>query len=213
MFNLLFDTNKVCLFCLENKENLEGYICPYCADNIENNHKEINVNLDNLDTCYYSAYYNRFIKAILHNFKFNDRSYLYKPLGNLLVQTIIENSLDKEIDIIYYVPMHRRNKAKRGYNQSELLASYVSKKLSIPLSNNLIKSKATKEQHRLTKLERQTNLHNAFRLKNTNEVEGKTALLIDDLITTGATLDECAKVLKENKAKEVIGLCLASPKE
>lgn len=213
MLNLLFDTKKVCLFCLNNKEDLERFICPICGGNIESNHKETNINSIYLDNCYYSVYYNRFIKNVLHNFKFNDKSYLYKPLGELLIQTIKGYSMEDEIDLIYYIPMHRRKKAKRGYNQSELLASYVSEKLSLPISHNLKKIKSTKEQHRLNKTQRQTNLKDSFKLKNGKEVEDKTILLIDDLITTGATLDECAKVLKENNPKKIIGLCLASPKE
>lgn len=212
MFNLFFDSEKVCLFCSDNKEDLKGYICPYCRDNVESNHRKLETDLNYLDSCYYSLYYNRFIKKILHDYKFNDKSYLYKPLGEFLVETMLSNSLDKEIDGIYYVPLHRRKKARRGYNQSELLSSYISKKLTIPLSHDLKKIKSTKEQHRLSKVERQTNLNNSFGLKNGEVVEGKTILLIDDLITTGATLDECAKVLKTEGVKKVIGLCLASPK-
>ena len=115
MFKLLFDSNKVCLFFFDIKEDLKNFICPMCRDNLENSHRKVSTFLDNLDICYYSVYYNRFLKVILHNFKFNDKSYLYRPLAELLIETIKENSLDKEIDIIYYVPLHRRKKAKRGY--------------------------------------------------------------------------------------------------
>lgn len=212
MLNLLFDTEKVCLFCLDNREDLKDYICNDCRENVEANHKLLRTHLQHLDSCYYGAYYNRFIKKMLHHFKFNDKAYLYRPLGELLVETILRNSLDKEIDIVFYVPLHRRKKAKRGYNQSELLANYISNKLELPLSHKLIKNKSTKEQHRLSKIERQSNLKDSFKLKNREEVEGKTILLIDDLITTGATLEECAKILKEAGANKVIGLCLASPK-
>lgn len=210
MLKLLFDSDKVCLFCIDNKEDLKNYICPECRDNLEKNHKELNIILDNLDSCYYSVYYNRFIKGILHDFKFNDKGYLYKPLSEFLIETIKTNSLDKKVDLIYYVPLHRRKKAIRGYNQSELLASYISRALSLELSHNFKKVKSTKEQHRLTKVERQTNLNDSFKLKNKDELVGKRVLLIDDLITTGSTLDECAKTLKEAGANKVIGLCLAS---
>src|SRR5699024_499771 len=117
------------------------------------------------------------------------------------------------IDMIYYVPLHRRKKARRGYNQGELLANYVSKKRSIPISHNLKKIRSTKDQHRLNRLERQTNLNNSFKLKNGQEVYGKNILLIDDLVTTGATLNECSKLLKKNNVNSVVGLCLASVKK
>lgn len=213
MFNLLFDSKKICLFCLENREDLVGFICSSCRENIETNHRELNKKLNHLHTCYYSAYYNRFIKSLLHDFKFKDKSYLYKPSGELLIDTIKKHSLESKIDFIYYVPLHRRKKANRGYNQSQLLASYVSKKLSIPICHDLKKIKSTKEQHRLNRAQRQTNLNDSFKLKNKEELKDKTILLIDDLITTGSTLDECAKVFKEKKVKEVIGLCLASTQE
>lgn len=213
MLNLLFDSEKICLFCLDNKEDLKNYICPYCRDNLEIKHSQLRSNFNYLDSCYYSLYYNRFIKKILHDFKFNDKSYLYKALGELIIESIISNSLDREIDLILYVPLHRRKEAKRGYNQAELLANYISRKLSIEICHNLKKVKSTKDQHRLNKMERQSNLTNAFRLKNGQDLTAKTILLIDDLVTTGATLDECSKLLKENKVKKVIGMCLASVRQ
>ena len=213
MFSLLFDTKKVCLFCLDNKENLQGYICDLCREKIEDDHKRLKTDLSYLDASYYSVYYNRFIKDKIHDFKFNDKSYLYRPFGELLLETIKRYSIDNDIDVIYYVPLHRRKKVSRGYNQSQLLASYLSKALSIPLSHNLIKIKPTKDQHSLNRTQRQTNLKNSFRLKDGQDLRGKNILLIDDLITTGATLDECAKVLKDKGANKVIGLCLASTKQ
>ena len=210
MFSLLFDTKKICLFCQDNKEDLEGYICQLCREKIDHDHKSLKTQSPYLESSYYSIYYNRFIKSIIHDFKFNDKSYLYRPFGDLLLETINRHTIDNDIDVIYYVPLHRRKKARRGYNQSQLLASYLSKNLSIPLSNNLKKFKSTKDQHRLNKIQRQTNLLDSFTTKNDQEVKGKNILLIDDLITTGATLDECARLLKAKEANKVIGLCLAS---
>lgn len=213
MFNLLFDSEKICLFCLDNKEDLDRFICPECRSNVEDDYNRINERLLYLDECYYAAYYNRFIKRILHDFKFNDKGYLYKPLGEFVIEAIKRNAIGEKVDVISYIPLHRRKKAKRGYNQSELIALYISKKLNIQITHNLKKVKFTKEQHRLNRSERQTNLINSFKLKKGVEIMEKNILLIDDLITTGATLDECGRTLKEGGAKKVIAVCLSSAKE
>lgn len=213
MMSLLFDTKKVCLFCLDSRENLSNYTCPECKSNVEEDHLFIRPQLDYVDEVYYSVYYNRFIKELLHGYKFNDRSYLYRPFGDLVIGTIRRHGLDREVESIYYVPLHRRKLAKRGYNQSELMAKYIAKELSLDIGHDLKKVKATKEQHRLNRMERERNLENSFKLKNGEGVRGKTILLIDDLITTGSTMDECGRVLKEAGAEKVIGMCLASGRE
>ena len=118
--------------------------------------------------------------------------------------TIKDKGIDKRVDAIIYVPIHRRKEALRGYNQSELLGDYVSKKLKIPiLRNHLLKVKWTKDQNRLGKIERQNNLQNSFKTNNIEDFKGKEILLIDDIITTGATLEECSKSLMESGAKKV----------
>lgn len=130
-----------------------------------------------------------------------------------MLGTIKKNEMQQYIDIIAYVPTHRRKEALRGYNQAELLASYISQSLNKPLlKNNLIKTKWTKEQSQLNRIDRGINLKDSFQLKDDEEVEGKTILLIDDIITTGITMEECSKILRKNGVKEVIGLALTSSK-
>ena len=105
----------------------------------------------------------------------------------------------------------RQKKLKiRGYNQSEELAKELSKILQIPvISDNLIKIKSTKPQMELSKVEREKNLENAFAIKNPEEFSGKKIFLVDDVYTTGSTMEECAKILKENGIKDVWGIALA----
>ncbi len=210
---LLFPTQNLCYMCKEKSYYIDNYICGECKERLVYMHKEVDIGSQHISKTYYSVFYNKFIKELVHSFKFNDKSYLYKPLAEIMLETIDLIGIKKDIDLIFYVPIHRRKEAIRGYNQSELLAKYISENINTPLSkNNLIKHKWTKEQNQLRKLERQNNLKDSFKIKNPNEIINKRILLIDDIITTGATFDECGKVLKINGAGEVIGLALTSSK-
>lgn len=212
--SLLFPTTNLCYMCKEKSYSIKNYICNECRDRIAFRHKEVDIFSKYISKSYYSTHYNKFIKELIHGFKFNNKSYLYKPLAEIILETIYLTDLIEEIDIIAFVPIHKRKEAIRGYNQSELLAVYISEKTNITVSkNNLVKSKWTKEQNQLNKSERHDNLTNSFKVKKSPEFLGKRILLIDDIITTGATFHECGKVLIESGAKEVIGLALTSGKD
>ena len=131
-----------------------------------------------------------------------------------MIKTIEEYKIPSDIDMISYIPSHRRKEAKRGYNQAELLATYIGKELSIEVShNNLIKVRHTLDQNKLNKFERQGNLTGSFKVRDRNKFKNKRILLIDDIITTGATMEESSKELIKNEAKEVYGLALTSSKK
>jgi ComF family protein len=105
--------------------------------------------------------------------------------------------------------MYIKKKRKRGFNQSEEIAKLISESTGIKLSTNLVKTKETKPQMELNRNERIENVKNCFAIIDKKEIENKTILLLDDVYTTGTTMDQCAKVLKENGAKEVWGLSVA----
>lgn len=211
---LLFPTRNLCYLCMETKESLDEHICKDCLDFLEMIHREVQLDSPFINKAYYTLIYNRYMREIVADFKFNQKSYLYKPLANLMIKTIEEKNLVNDIDLISYIPSHRRKEAKRGYNQAELLATYIGKELSIKVShNNLIKLKHTRDQNKLHKFERHKNLIDSFRVKNRDEFRNKRILLIDDIITTGATMEECSKELIKNEARTVIGLALTSSKK
>lgn len=199
--------------CKERCGNINGYICKDCYDNLEIVHREITIDSPYINKAYYSLFYNRFIREMIRNYKFNGKNYLYRAFGEIMVDTIKINELDNYIDLIAYVPVHRRKEALRGYNQAELLASHIARQLDKPLlKSNLIKLKWTEDQSHSNKADRVVNLRNSFNIKNPNEIKGKKILLVDDIITTGATMEECSRVLKNNGAKDIIGLALTSSK-
>ncbi|WP_042678720.1 ComF family protein [Anaerosalibacter massiliensis] len=207
---LLFPEEGVCLLCNVETDDVDRYICSYCRNNIEYLNREID--LSYLEKTIYSLFYNEFIKEKIYLYKYENYGYLYKPLGEILLQTIYGKNIMKDIDIITYVPIHRRRKAIRGYNQSELIAGYLSKKLDIPISkNNLIRIKWTKPQNKLNRHDRIRNIEGVFKIKDSIEFMDKEILIIDDIITTGSTVSECAKVLlQEGKGRKVYALSITS---
>lgn len=213
--NLFFPARGLCYLCRENSPGKEyAHICQDCFNLLEPVHKEIDIDSAFLTKIYYTLVYNRYMRDIIRDYKFHGKSYLYKPLGELMLRTIEAKSLGEGIDLILYMPAHRRKEAKRGYNQAELLATYIGKELEIEVShNNLVKTRYTKEQNKLSKLERMTNLRGAFTIRNREGIRGKRILLIDDIITTGTTMDEASRILIKNEAREVLGLALTSSRK
>ena len=113
------------------------------------------------------------------------------------------------VDKIAFVPLSKGGVYKRGFNQSEILALNLSKEFSIPVAKILEKTRRTHRQNELARDERLSNLAGAFRIKSNTSINGLTILLIDDVMTTGATLSECAGTLKASGAKEVRCFTLA----
>lgn len=209
---LLFPEEGVCLFCGNEEEDIKNYICNFCNDKIEYLNREVDLDSPYLGKVIYSLFYNEFIKEKIYLYKYENYGYLYKPLGEVLIKTIYEKNLIENIDIITYVPIHRRRKAIRGYNQSELIAKYLSKILGISLSReNLIRIKHTKPQNRLNRYDRMKNIEGVFKIVDSTEFKNKEILIIDDIITTGATIKECAKILiEEGQTNKVHALAITS---
>ena len=113
-------------------------------------------------------------------------------------------------DLVVPVPLSSTRLRERGYNQSQLLAQELVKSLGLPLEfNNVIRTRNTQFQARLSEKERWTNIEGAFKIKHPKKFDGKNVLIVDDLLTTGATASEIARILKESGAQKVGVLTLA----
>lgn len=212
--SLLFPSKNWCFFCKDHTIDITSYICHDCRGNLDVLNIEIELDSKVIERACYILGFNRFIKEMIYDFKFNGKSYLYKPLAQIMVDSIGSLNLASDIDLICFIPSHRRKEAIRGYNQSELLAKYISQKLDVNLSkDNLVKYRFTKEQNKLNRSQRMNNLEDSFKIKRPEEITGKNILMIDDIVTTGSTFIECAKVLKENGAKQITVLALTSSKK
>ena len=154
------------------------------------------------------------IKEVIYKYKYGNKPYIYKALGALLVQAIRESDINtNDIDIIVPVPLHRFKIIKRGFNQSELLANYISHAFNIPVSvKNLVRNKMTVRQNNLDRLNRRSNIKGAFKIKKKDDFVGKNIILVDDIFTTGITADECSKELVQAGACDITVVTLATGK-
>jgi len=154
-------------------------------------------------------------KELILQFKYKEKKYLANPLGRLLADFVGNNLKEENFDYIVPIPLERSRQRKRGFNQAELLAQILGEAVNKPVLIHLVKRrKKTKPQFGLSRGERFENLSGAFEISKSVKADGppiagKTVLLLDDLATTGVTLDECAKVLKMAGVREVYGLVLA----
>jgi len=154
--------------------------------------------------------YENIVRKCIIDYKFNEKAYKHKMFEKILLKNEKIYSFLKKYDIITYVPMFKNKKAKRGYNQTEIIAKDISKKLRIKLEkNNIIKIKDTKKQSTLNKKEREKNVKDAFAIRNTKNIVSKKVILFDDIYTTGNTVNECSKILKEAGAEEIVVLTIA----
>lgn len=164
--------------------------------------------------------YEGVLKKAIWLFKYEGKTGLQDALGSLMIDRINQlgwaNKVDplsikrEGIDIIIPVPLHKAKLKSRGYNQSDILATFISKKMNIPISrNNLKRIKATITQASLRRKERIKNIHNAFCVQQPEKFSGKRILLIDDVFTTGATSNECSRILKQAGSSDIFILTLS----
>ena len=199
----------VCGICGKiNKKHL----CVKCANRIKK--YEINT-IERVNNKYFDYQikilkYENEIRNKIIDYKFNEKPYLYKTFGKMILNNEKIYSFLKKYDIILCVPMHISKKMQRGYNQSELITKEIAKNTGIKyIMNNLVKIKNTKRQSTLTKTQREENVKNAFAVRNVDEVKDRKVILFDDIYTTGSTVNECSRVLKRAGVKEITVLTLA----
>ena len=161
-----------------------------------------------------SLYTDELLKKTIHFYKYQGLKDLALPLGQLMINylnQIRQEMKDKwpKIDIITSVPLHKRKFLHRGFNQTEILAQQVSDHFGWTYQDCISRKKFTLSQTKLTKKTRQENVSGVFAIKDKINYQGKTVIIIDDVVTTGATLQECAKVLKQAGVKKVWGLAIA----
>lgn len=193
------------------------YICGKCSEKFKYYNNSINyLNLPGdietyCDGMVCVGQYTAYLKNSLKRFKFSNKPSYYRAFGKILALKI-KNTIDfNQIDMIIPVPLHKSRQRQRGYNQAELIGKYVSMLLGIPLEvNNLIKISESKSQSVLSRNERLTNVEGLFRVSSIDKMRNKRILIIDDIITTGSTVNECSKALKQAGAVSVIAVAIAT---
>lgn len=215
--NEALELNSVALFCYECSKGYyknDGAVCEICG-------KPIYANRDK--TCafcktekrYYikniSRYkYKESIKTAIQNMKFKRRQWISFKFGKSLCETVKEQYSDIKFDLLTYVPMSPLHEFYRGFNQSEEIAEIISKEIKVPVRKILHKRPGVKTQSGLNRKERIENVKNAFFVRKNDLLTDKVVLLIDDVFTTGSTVNECARILKRNGAIAVYVATLAT---
>lgn len=153
---------------------------------------------------------NSILGKIIQTFKYDFSQGAVKAIDQLIHNSGGHlSAIMTPIDYIISIPLHRRRQSERGFNQAEIIARLLSKKAKIPLALMLTRSRATKQQAKLSRAERMKNVEGAFRLRQPINLSGKVCLVVDDVYTTGSTLQAAASVLRQAGAHEVIGFTLA----
>ena len=203
--NLRFIEKPYCFVCGRpiNISDEMGLVCGQCLKNKYYFDRNISVFV-----------YNETIARVIFEFKFHEKTFLSKFFAKFLLKKLEElGEFCEKIDFITCVPLHTKRLRFRGYNQSLLLANDLAKITQIPcIYDMLLKVKNTKTQVQLSYKKRKTNLLSAFILnkKYLELIKGKNILLIDDVFTTGSTVNECSKVLKRvGRTNKVFVLTIA----
>ena len=191
---------ETCDVCGRPMSEEGTYICADCVD-----HERY---FDQGFTC---AAYGLYERKLISDFKKSGKLFLARNLAQILHDRIVIEELD--IDGIIPVPIHKVRLKERGFNQTELIGKFLSQKSGWPMwADVLIRVKQTGAMKKMDKWERRKNMENVFQVKNPEKVIGKRLLVVDDIFTTGATLEECAKALKSVGAEKVYILTFAAGK-
>ncbi len=202
---------QACGFC---GEITNSYLCEYCNEYLKQ--RQMN-KIQKYDDKFFDEHlwiyeYKDEVREKIIDYKFNNKSYLYRTFLQIILSTESVYNYIKKFDILIPVPIHKKRAKKRGYNQSELIAKGIAKNIkSIQLQTNIIeKVKNIKPQSTLSKDMRIENVKNAYRLKKCDIcLKNKNILLIDDVFTTGSTVNECAKILLQTECNKVSIITLA----
>ena len=199
LIEVIYPRENYCIICKE--DNCFG-ICEHCR-------KSIKTIADSYqDEIISYGYYGGVLKDLILKFKYKSNFTAGDILAEFLEEYIIRNLKYQEY-VITYIPLSKKSKKIRGFNQCEYIAKKIAKDLSIEVLEILIKDKETKEQKRLKKDERYENIKDAFKIKKGLEIRKYNIILVDDVTTTGATLKEAYKLLRKYQVKDIKLLTLA----
>ena len=198
---------QVCAICGKLNEN---GLCVKCVKILETFaefeviEEEAHLENKNFQNFMYVFHYEGVIRKLILDYKFHEKSYIYVGFVNFILKNKKIFEKLKSYDTIIRVPISKKRMKERGYNQSLLIAKKLSKALNINLQENcLVKTKNIIEQSKLNREQRKQNIQNVYELKKEQILKDKKILLIDDIYTTGNTVNECCKMLQKAMPKKI----------
>lgn len=202
----------LCPDCRRQTVRIKAFFCPQCQKINQNGEfcKDCRKN-SNLSGIIIAAHYQKgVLKEAIHVYKYEG---IWGELENYLADLLLKrlkDHLPSGKKVIIPIPLHYKKQLERGFNQAERLARILSRKFNLPLETKALKRiKETDSQANLKKNDRLKNIKGAFKIKNPKNIKGRTILLLDDVATTGTTLNEAARVLNKNGARRVWGIVIA----
>ncbi len=214
---------RLCLACEKNIRSGEDQICLFCSyklpktdfhkihENPVVQHFWGRVPIRNATAMFYFQEKSP-VRKMMHQLKYKNKPEVGIALGKIYGKILAQEEVYQNYHLIIPVPLHIGRLRQRGYNQSAMFAIGLSESMQIPWKNSLERKLATQTQTRKTRLERFENVQHAFKLKSPKSLEGKRILLVDDVITTGATLEACALKLFEIPGIELSVVTIAFAK-
>jgi competence protein ComFC len=200
----------VCADCTVRARPIERPFCQRCSEpfegEIEGDFQCANCGGRELHfDCAVAPYLSRgIVREFIHRFKYDHERFLRRPLGDWLADALSDARLQNPpFDAIVPVPLHPARLRERGFNQAALLAELLAERAAVPVFECLQRTRYTTTQTRLDRHERMENLRNAFRVRQSASVQSRHLLIVDDVFTTGSTVDECARVLRRAGAASV----------
>jgi competence protein ComFC len=227
---------RTCLVCktgLKGISSIDNLVCSQCWAKIKKNpppfchscgrHLEVKNPVKNIclkclrkkthfDRAFSPCLYDGVLKELIHEFKYNGKDYLGRSLSRLMIEFIKEFSLPMDcLDLIVPVPLHKIRLRERDFNQAKILSGYIAREFDKKmLGAALIRNRHTKTQTELEEDLRFLNVHESFSVARDRDIKGANILLVDDVLTTGATSSEAAYTLKKAGANIVFVLTLAN---
>lgn len=216
---------KMCIGCMERSiPNDQGHFCVYCLSEIpftdhfsspnqnlmcERLYGRLPVNFA-VALLYFSE--GNIVQNMMHLFKYKSEIYIGQQLGDIIGSRIMEGTITSIPEIVLPVPMHAQKKLVKGFNQSAIIGQRIAEKIGASYSDDfLIKIIPTSSQTSKNKMERMDNLRNTFSItpEGIEAIKDKHILIVDDTVTTGATVEACGKLILKNGAKEISVACAA----
>lgn len=187
-----------CFFC--GRISKEGRICPSCK-------RSNDFLIEKM--VWAGSYKDKVLKEALHEFKYSGVFAVGEILGEVLCRRLVKWLNHGDNLVVVPIPLHINKFKKRGFNQSELLARAISRRFNLEGGLALSRIRETQTQVGLSRGDRQKNLDGAIICSDPELIIGRNILLIDDVVTTGSTINECAKVLKSAGAKKIYAVAVA----
>ncbi len=200
----------VCSDCASFLPSFEGSRCQRCGAPVDDSSIDLclrcGTQLLAMDRVFSLGPYQGDWGRLVRSFKFEREMVIGRWLGERMATALLVRNAVREFSAITFVPMTRRDRRKRGFNQAEVLARVIAKRLDLPLIRMLDKTRETSLQSGLSSAERKTNLRDVFRLLPCRQ---EHVLLVDDIYTTGSTVEECARTLKRGGVQSVVAMTVA----